>query len=123
MALTPKCKKRLLDAGSPSPSPKRARVDLNLQQKLNLKADSEKVPKLTQKELGEKYGISRATVSDILKRKDFYKTQFTDNMESSKKRFSVSSKFSDLNELLFKWFTQARAKNIPISGPILQKKG
>ena len=78
-----------LDAGSPSPSPKRARVDLNLQQKLDLKADSEKVPKLTQKELGEKYGIGRATVSDILKRKDFYKTQFTDNMESSKKRFTV----------------------------------
>jgi DNA-binding XRE family transcriptional regulator len=28
-------------------------------------ADSEKIPKLTQKELSEKYGIGRTTVSDI----------------------------------------------------------
>ena len=65
-------KKRILhvsDSPIASPSPKRARKDLNLEQKLKLIEDSEKIPKWTHKQLGEKYGIGRSTVSDIVKRK------------------------------------------------------
>ncbi|CAC5385465.1 unnamed protein product [Mytilus coruscus] len=122
MATTPKCKKRILENDSASPSPKRARKDLSLEEKINLIEDSDKIPKLTQKQLGEKYGIGCATVSDILKKKEFYNKQYADNSTGNKKRFTISSKYGDLNDLLFKWFTQARAKNIPLSGPILQEK-
>lgn len=69
---TPKCKKRLLKNDAHTPSPKRARKDLSLEEKLTLIADSKKIPKLTQKELSEKYGIGRTTVSDILKKKGFF---------------------------------------------------
>ena len=85
-------------------------------------ADSEKIPKLTQKELSEKYGIGRTTVSDILKKKDFFTHHYTDNYAGNKKRFTFSSKYAELNDLLFEWLKQARAKNIPLSSPILQEK-
>jgi len=68
---TPKCKKRLLENDAHTPSPKRARKDLSLEEKLTI-ADSEKIPKLTQKELSEKYGIGCTTVSDILKKKRIF---------------------------------------------------
>ena len=118
---TPKCKKRLLENDAHTPSPKRARKDLSLEEKLTI-ADSEKIPKLTQKELSEKYGIGRTTVSDILKKKDFFTHHYTDNYSGNKKRFTFSSKYAELNDLLFKWFKQARAKNIPLSSSILQEK-
>ncbi|XP_033749246.1 tigger transposable element-derived protein 6-like [Pecten maximus] len=121
MASSPTCKKRLLTDTS-SPSPKRHRTDLTLEKKVQLIADSEKLPKLSQKELSLKYGIGRATVSDILKRREQYNSQFKENCESKKKRFPSSSKYGELNEAVFKWFSQARAKNIPLSGLIVHEK-
>jgi len=60
-------------------SPKRSRINLTLEDKLKLISDAERIPKLTQKELSEKYGIGRATIPDILKRKYFYCDQDADN--------------------------------------------
>lgn len=54
---TPKSKNRLLENDTHTPSPKRARKDLNLEEKLKLIADSAKVSKIMQNELSEKYGI------------------------------------------------------------------
>ena len=70
--MTPKCKKRLLENDPHTPSPKKARKDLSLEEKLTLIADLEKTPKLTEKEPSEKYGIGRTTVSDILKKKRIF---------------------------------------------------
>ncbi|KAG8225778.1 hypothetical protein J437_LFUL005737, partial [Ladona fulva] len=39
----------------------------------------------------------------------------------SRKR-EKDSKHSDLNHIVFEWFSSVRAENIPISGPILQEK-
>lgn len=80
------------------------------------------VPKLTQSELSKKYGIGTTTVSDILKRREFYRTQFRGMGGKKRKRFNSGWKYSSLNDALFKWFEQARSKNLPINGPILQEK-
>jgi hypothetical protein len=117
--MTPKCKKRLLENDPHTPSPKKARKDLSLEEKLTLIADLEKTSKLIEKEPSEKYGIGRTTVSDILKKKDFFTHHYTDKYAGNKKRFTFSSKYAELNDLLF---NQARAKNIPLSSPILQEK-
>ena len=117
--MTPKCKKRLLENDPHTPSPKKARKDLSLEEKLTLIADLQKTSKLTEKEPSEKYGIGRTTVSDILKKKNFFTHHYTDKYAGNKKRFTFSSKYAELNDLLFK---QARAKNIPLSSPILQEK-
>ena len=100
---TPKCKKRLLDG--PSPSPKRARTDITLQKKMDLIKEAEALPKPTQKELSAKFGIDKTTVSDFLKRKEFYIQQFEENFGSSKKRFVSNRKYGELNELTYQWFS------------------
>ena len=117
--ITP-CKRKL--GAISTPSPKRVRKDLTLKDKINLIDESEKLPKVTQKELSVKFGIGTTTVSDILKRKEFYRKQFKEDASSKRQRFISESKFGDLNETVFKWFQQARSKNIPISGPIIQEK-
>ena len=104
MASTPK-KRPLSNLNKCSPSPKRARNDLSLGQKISLIEESEKGPKVMQKVLSQKYGIGVATVSDILRRQDFYWEQFKHSSSQQRLRLIVSeSKFGDLNEIIFKWF-------------------
>ena len=68
-----------------------------------------------QTELESKYGIGKSTVSDILKQRDVLKKEWENNGSKSKTRFTYACKYSDVNELTFEWFKQARAKNVPIS--------
>jgi len=119
---TPKRKRHLFEDDKSTPSPNRARKELRLDSKLDLITDSEKIPKISQKDLSLKYGIGKATVCDILKRKDEYRRQSEENIGSKRIWHVSTGKFSDLNELLFRWFKGAREKNIPLSGPVLQEK-
>lgn len=116
---TPK-KRPLLDFNTPSP--KRARKEMKLVDKINLIKESETVPKPTQAELSKKYGIGKSTVCDILKNKEKYKTEWEQNSSKSKVRIGYSCKYGDVNDLTFKWFEQARGKNVPISGPLICEK-
>lgn len=117
--------KRLLQecvSPSISPSAKRRRMELSLKQKIDLIQDAEKDPKLSKVELSKQYGIGRSTVIDILKKKDSYKEQYELNISGKRKRVEVNSKYSEINNLLHEWFQQARAKNVPLTGTILQDK-
>ena len=104
-----------------SPS-KRRRVELILQDKINLIKESESFPKPSQKSLSEKFRVDKTTVSDILKRKSEYLANFESDENVQKFRFGNKSKHDNLNDLMWDWFRQARDKAIPLSGPILQSK-
>ena len=60
--------KRKFLSSAATPSPKRIRRELNLEQKVELIRLSEKFPKPTQKDFSAKYGVGTSTVSDILKK-------------------------------------------------------
>lgn len=119
---TPKRKRNFSNDLNGTPSPKRCRVMLSIKQKVELINASEAKPPVTQQHLADKFGISRSSVADIIKRKDFYRDQLTTNANTDRHRCTSGSKYGDLNSLLHQWFGQARAKNMPISGPILQEK-
>jgi hypothetical protein len=105
------------------PLSKLRRVELILQDKINLIKESESFPKPSQKSLSEKFRIYKTTVSDILKRKTEYLANFESNENIQKFRFENKSKHDNLNDLMWDWFRQARDKAIPLlSGPILQSK-
>ena len=104
------------------PTPKRRRVELSLVDKIKLIKDSESLPKPTLKTLSEKFGVGKSTVSDILKRSESYKEDYEKNGDGKKCRVNSNAKYGRLNELVWQWFCQARAKAVPISGPILQEK-
>ena len=61
-------------------------------------------------------------MSDILKQRDVLKKEWENNGSKSKTRFTYVCKYSDVNELTFEWFKHAKAKNVPISGPIICEK-
>ncbi|XP_052706690.1 tigger transposable element-derived protein 4-like [Crassostrea angulata] len=101
---------------------KRQRVELSLSDKIKLIKEHEAQPKISQRDLGEKFRVGRSTVGDILKKKEFYIEQYEQKASTSKSRFNNSCKFFDINDVVYKWFCTARAKVIPISGPIIQEK-
>ena len=58
---------------------------MSLEKKIELIKASAAVPKPSQKDLGEKFGIGRSTVSDILKKKDHYLKAWESNTSSANK--------------------------------------
>ena len=75
------------------PPSKRRRVELTLQDKINLIKESESFPKPSQKSLSKKFEVGKTTVSDILKRKSKYLA----NENVQKFRFGNKSKHDNLN--------------------------
>ncbi|KAH6945491.1 hypothetical protein HPB50_008758 [Hyalomma asiaticum] len=70
-------------------------------------------------ELVKKYGVSKSTISTILKNKD--KIISADANSTDRKRLRRAT-YADVEEALLKWFIDARARNIPISGPMMLAK-
>ena len=64
-----------------------------LDSKLDLITDSEKNQKNSQKDLSLRYGIGKATICDILKRKDEYRRQCEENIGSKRNKMSVPVNF------------------------------
>lgn len=58
----------------------------------------------------------------MLKKKDVYKKHWENNASSSKMRLGYDAKYERLNDLVWQWFCVVRAKNMPISGPIIKEK-
>ena len=104
------------------PVVKRRRVELALSDKIKLIRASETNPKPTLKALSSQFGVGKSTVGDILKRKAVYEEEYERTGDGNKCRVVCQTKYGRINDLLWQWFSQARAKNIPLSGPILQEK-
>ena len=92
------------------PSPKRSRKELSLKLKYELIVESEKNPRPTQKDFAVQFEIGKTTVSDILKRKEVYTRTYEENTTSKRKRHDTGNKYGELNEFVYQWFKQARAK-------------
>ena len=70
--------------------------------------------------LAEYFGIGKTQVADILKNKKTILAAYESNASTSKK--GRLSKFSDVNERLYEWYTMACSKNIYPGGPQLIAK-
>ncbi|KAH6927452.1 hypothetical protein HPB50_003630 [Hyalomma asiaticum] len=70
-------------------------------------------------ELVKKYSVSKSTISTILKNKD--KIISADAHPTDRKRLRRAA-YADVEEALLKWFVDAWARNIPISGPMMLAK-
>lgn len=46
-------------------------------------------------------------------------SEWNSNESSSTQKRSNNEKFSDVNQLLWEWYTRTRESNIPVSGPLL----
>ena len=71
-------------------------------------------------EIAKDFGVPGNTLSTWLKNKDKIKASFLEGNAAKKRQ--RTSQHPDLDDALLLWFQDARARNIPISGPILQAK-
>jgi transposase len=67
----------------------------------------------------DKFSVSKGTVQVAKENKDLILKEVESNNSLSKARIV---KQSDVNVILWRWFTTAHARGYPISGPILQWK-
>lgn len=75
--------------------------------------------KKTQNEIAKQFGISQTCVSNILKQKEIIHNDTKTGQNLSRKRKRAGN-YEDVDEALFRWFKQARTRNIPMNGPLLK---
>ena len=108
-----------------SSSSKQPRTELTITVKKAICSFKEKNPKATHEEIASVIGscfdlmIGRSTVGDILRQKTHWVS--LDDSPPEAKRLRLS-KHVDLERALFLWFSDIRARNVPISDEILQSK-
>ena len=72
------------------------------------------------KNVAEKYGVPKNTVSTWLKNRG---KLFTALEKSSSKRKKVrESNYTDIDNVVFKWFLSQRGNSIPIDGTFIKEK-
>ncbi|XP_048759404.1 tigger transposable element-derived protein 6-like [Ostrea edulis] len=98
---------------------KRKRTDLTLATKYEIYKLLDQ--KVSQSEIGRRYGLVQSTISTISKNHTKIKENYESSGNSERKRHR-SGKNAQLDDALKEWFQTARQRDIPISGPILQEK-
>ncbi len=98
--------------------PKKKLVTLTLEQKVKLiKTSAGK----SQRTLAQMFGVGKTQVQTTLKRKREILQEWEDNTNSQRKRL-CSRPFQPIEDKLWTWFCDARGRNIPVSGPMIQEK-
>lgn len=98
---------------------KRKRNDLTLRQKYDIVKMLDQ--KFSQKEISIKYECSQPVVSKISKTREEIRTQFESSVNPDRKR-QRTGKDEDVENALSQWFTNARSRDIPLSGAVLTEK-
>jgi transposase-like protein len=76
----------------------------------------------SQKDVCAKYGINQSTLSAIYSKKVDLKRRVSDQPSLLKKKRPRSCKYPQLEEAVALFIQEARAENVPLSGPIVQEK-
>ncbi|CAF2001740.1 unnamed protein product [Rotaria magnacalcarata] len=97
------------------------RKALTLEEKIALIKDNQNAHGLSVRELADNYKISKSSAANILRRSEELLADYSSNCNKGIKRKLKDENRQKIDELVFEWFTQQRAKQIPISGPILQE--
>ncbi|CAM4944475.1 unnamed protein product [Rotaria socialis] len=98
------------------------RKALALEEKIAFIKDNQNAHGLSVRELADNYKISKSSAANILRRSEKLLADYSSNCNKGIKRKSKDENRQKIDELVFEWFTQQRAKQIPISDPILQEK-
>ena len=98
---------------------KQSRVRLSLNQKVKLIEESMQ-PGFSQTKAAKEYGISKSSLSKILKNKFAFYCH-PEGMSTSKKNLS-RGRNDILEQRLYEWYLQRQTAFLPISGPMIKSK-
>lgn len=100
--------------------PKRVLKTLSIEEKYKLLKDIKSG--IRNKDVAEKYGIPKNTVSTIVKNEKSILEAMENRTSCSKIKRLKKGMYEDLDKAVFDWFTSARAQNLPVSGAIVKQK-
>ena len=99
----------------------------SVKQKLSVKSLGEKCQALRDlekglcnKDVAEKYGVPRNTISTWVKDKSKYFAAL--EQSPNKRKILRSSDYERVDHAVFKWFLSKRSQNIPIDGVFIKEK-
>ena len=100
---------------------RKARNELPLEKRFQIVEEYENSKGLTGvRKLAEKFGCGKTQVSNILKQKTLVREEYERGFSSAKKR-NRTSKYSDVNDAVWKWFKTKTEQRTPVDGPIIQE--
>lgn len=102
------------------PLVKRKRIVVSLEVKL--KAIQRLDAGETIKNVAKSCGVSEVTVGDWKRNRAKIEQWCLNKASTSHRKSMKDAEYEKVNEVLMMWFTQQRAKGVPVSGPILQQK-
>ena len=72
--------------------------------------------------IGKKYGVHKSTVSKIVKMRDSIEGACSSFSFQPNRKKMRTCKLDEVDEVLYRWFKQARAMSAPLSGNVLIQK-
>ena len=102
-------------------SERKKKGPLSLSRKVDLIRAVEEGQK-TRTVLASEFGLSKSSVSDIVKQKDKLLEAYTSGEYAPHRKRMRKSMYSDVEDALLIWLRQSLHFNVPVSGPIIQKK-
>ncbi|CAM4833635.1 unnamed protein product [Rotaria magnacalcarata] len=98
------------------------RKALTLEEKVALIKDNQNGHGLSVRQLADNYKISKISAANIRRRSEEFLADYSSNSNKGIKRKLKDENRQKIDEIVFEWFAQQRAKQIPFSDPILQEK-
>ena len=100
-------------------SQRKQKIELTRKQKLEILDNLDNGT--SQRQIADQYGVDRSCVSRIKSNSAKIRAaqEINENLEMERKRKAGGE---DVENALFAWFTELRAKNAPVSGPMLLER-
>lgn len=98
-----------------------ARNELTLKRKVEVIDYIRKNPSHSSRKIAEVFNCGRTQIQNIIKKKEAILSEYEGNAPGSRKRHR-GGEFSDINEAMYRWYSLARQRNVPVSGPMLQEE-
>lgn len=98
------------------------RKHLTLAEKIKI-LECHEEEQLSARRLAEKFHIGRTQATELVKNKAEIQKLWVQNGDEGRKHVKVrKTECTAVNDVVYEWFCAARAKNVPISGPLIQEK-
>ena len=102
--------------------PKQKRKCLDISEKVKVLEFAKQNPNLGSRKLADHFGIGKTQVQSIRKTKEAIMDVYASNETPNHAKRKRSSKYSDVNQAVWDWYTMCRNSNIPVSGSTLQEE-
>ena len=104
-----------------SATSQKKRECLDISEKAKVLQFAKKNPNLGSRKLADHFEIGKTQIQAILKNKEAIIDAYASNATPKHAKRKCSSKYSNVNQAVWDWYTMCRNSNIPVSGSMLQE--